>query len=171
MIDGLRAYLFWLVAFAVVISLAIYMTRGSVIATSGRLHASKNVLVHLGVLAALIFVLLALNAWLDSLNLLRSTRGPVSGASYADIHATLPALRLTIGTALIAAVASLVAPRSGRWRFWLGAVALHLAVVFIGTRIYPDLVQRFSVKPNEAVKEALFIERNIDGNPQSLWAG
>ena len=162
MISGLRVYLFWLVALALIISLATYLTRGSLLVANGRVHASSKVLTHLGILAALLFSLLALDAWLDSLELLRSNRGPVSGASYADIHATLPALRITMATALLAVIASLVAPRSDRWRFWGLAVALHFLAVFFGLRVYPDVVQRFSVKPNEAVKEATFIEYNIE---------
>ena len=53
-----------------------------------------------------LFVLTALRLWLvDIPSLLYSTTGPLVGASYTDLHATLPALRISAIAAVIAAVA------------------------------------------------------------------
>ena len=161
LIEGVRAYLFWAVALSLIVATLIYVAHGMVHANQGRFRAHPKALQHIGVLVGLIFLLLALDAWLASMNLLRSTRGPVAGASYADVHAALPALWVSIATALIAAAASFIVPRTGRLLWWAGAIALHILVVFVGVRTYPTLVQRFSVEPNEEVKEAPFIEHNI----------
>ena len=45
---------------------------------------------------------------------LRSTTGPLVGASYADIHATLPAIRVTAALALLASGLVLVGGMRGQ---------------------------------------------------------
>src|SRR6185436_14061212 len=52
---------------------------------------------HLLSLVAALFLLLAWQAYLGIPNLLFSTSGPIAGASYTDINATLPLLYVQIG--------------------------------------------------------------------------
>ena len=62
------------------------------------------------------FLLTAVRLWLvDIPSLLYSTTGPLVGASYTDLHATLPALRVTAVLAALAAVPFLVGGCAGSW--------------------------------------------------------
>jgi len=47
------------------------------------------------------------------------------------------------------------------WRFPAFAVLLFLAFLFLGRGIYPSMVQKFKVVPNEIVLEKPYIEKNI----------
>src|SRR5207253_5504882 len=83
------------------------------------------------------------------------------GASYTDIHASLPALGVLAVMSGVAAVACLAQiARPGLRLLAVGLIALGLVWV-IGLGIYPALLQRFSVTPNELVAERPFIEHNI----------
>ena len=60
--------------------------------------SSRRPGIHLAILLAVLFLLAALRLWLvDIPSLLYSTTGPLVGASYTDLHARLPAMRLSGG--------------------------------------------------------------------------
>ncbi|PYP99686.1 MAG: hypothetical protein DMF82_24130, partial [Acidobacteria bacterium] len=87
--------------------------------------------------------------------------GILFGATYVDIHARVPALRVLIAAAVVAAVVSVVEAVRGRVRYLLVAAALYL-VVLLGGEVYASLLQRFVVAPNEQVKETPYILHNIE---------
>src|SRR2546425_89844 len=110
---------------------------------------------HLAVLIALLFVLLALRVYFVRLpGLLYSTTGPLVGASYADLHAQLTGLRLA-GLAAVASGALVLwgAPRPRLARNTPPAVGLYLGVSLLAVALYPAMVQKLVVAPNELVKE------------------
>jgi uncharacterized membrane protein (UPF0182 family) len=105
-------------------------------------------------------VVFAWQAYLAIPNLLFGTRGPVVGASYTDINATLPILYVKIVVALIvAALAIATIFLSSSKLIWIGLI-LYILTLGAGW-IYPSFVQRFSVAPNELAKETPYIEYNI----------
>jgi len=116
---------------------------------------------HLSLLAALIFGLMAWGSWLDLLQTLLTQNGVVFGASYADVHARIPFIWITLVVLALGAVVS-VWQGFGR-RLWpiAGAVGLYAAVSVAGG-IYAGIVQNFSVTPNELDAEQPFIANNID---------
>src|SRR5205807_6750933 len=63
------------------------------------------------VLGGALLLLRAVGFWLDAFGLLFSPRGAVFGAAYADLHATLPALRLLM---VLAAASGLLDRKSTR---------------------------------------------------------
>lgn len=122
---------------------------------------SRRATRHLGLLAALMLLVLAFGAWLQIPQLLTTTSGVVTGATYADVHARMPALWVLAGAAVVGAVLSVwQAFSAGRLRPILAAVALYLLVSFGGT-VYAGIIQRFVVAPNEQVRETPFIVHNI----------
>src|SRR6266568_3516261 len=110
---------------------------------------------HLAVLIALLFVLVALQVYLVRLpGLLYSTTGPLVGASFADLHAQLTGLRLAGLAAVAGGALVLWGARSQRLaRNTLLAVGLYLGVSLLGVALYPTIVQKLIVAPNELVKE------------------
>lgn len=130
-----------------------------------RLHVSQQAHLHLAGLAALFFLWKSAGYLLDSYGLLFSPSGAVFGASYTDLSARLPALRLLQFTALLAGLSLLVPAVKRENRAWLvsGAfIGLWLAVLIFGYGLYPYFVQRFRVVPNEISLETPYIERNIE---------
>jgi uncharacterized membrane protein (UPF0182 family) len=117
-----------------------------------------------GHLLALVGALLLVKVWgyvLDRYALLLSPGGASFGASYADVHATLPVLSLVMGLAGLASVLCLVQIARPGFRLAVAGVGLWLAGSLLGLGAYPALVQRLHVSPNEIVAERPFIERTI----------
>ncbi len=116
---------------------------------------------HLLALGALILLVKAGGNYLDTFDLLFSPRGVVFGASYSDINAQLPALRvLTILSLGCAALCIWQIGRRGIRPVFI-ALAVLLAANVVGLGIYPTLLQRFRVVPNEIAAERPYIEQNI----------
>jgi uncharacterized membrane protein (UPF0182 family) len=115
-------------------------------------------------LTALVGAILAVKAAgyrLSAYELLFTTRGVVTGAVYSDVHARIPALNLLTGLALIAALAVIVGGYGRGWRIPVAAIAVLFAVQFLGVSVYPELLHRFRVLPNEIVFERPYIQENI----------
>jgi uncharacterized membrane protein (UPF0182 family) len=115
---------------------------------------------HLSVLGAVFLLLLALQYQLARLSLLDSARGVVFGAGYTDVHARLPLMQVQTGIFVLGAVVLLVNIAIRRWRLSLLVAALWLVVAVLGP-VYPGVVQRFRVGPNELAAERPYIEQNI----------
>jgi uncharacterized membrane protein (UPF0182 family) len=116
---------------------------------------------HLLALGALILLVKAGGYYLDTYDLLFSPRGVVFGASYSDINAQLPALRvLTILALVCAAICIWQIGRHGIRPVFI-ALAVLLVASVVGLGIYPTLLQRLRVVPNEIAAERPYIEQNI----------
>ena len=116
--------------------------------------------VHISILAAIIFILLAFSAYLSRYELLYGAYDIFYGAGYADIHARMPMLTLLAIASFAGAALWIYSAISGRLRVGLAAVALYLAVMFLGG-IYPAVIQKFFVDPNELTRESPQIIHNI----------
>src|SRR5207245_3561131 len=87
-----------------------------------------------------------------------SPRGIVFGASYTDIHASLPALGVLTVVGAVAALACLAQIARPGLRLVAGGLIVLGLVWVIALGIYPALLQRFSVTPNELAAERPFIQ-------------
>jgi hypothetical protein len=118
---------------------------------------------HIGALLVLVLVLFAAQLWIvDAASLLYSNTGPLAGASYADVHASLPGIRLSAVAALIAA--GLVVYGVVRQKLiWFAALAVvtyaGASVVFRG--LIPLTEQKFVVAPNELARERTYLQQHI----------
>ena len=122
---------------------------------SGAAQAQVSVLLGFFVLAK------AADYWLDRFDLVSQGGGVITGMTYTDDHAVLPAKNILLGISVICAVLFFV----NVWRrTWLlpsvGLALLAVSAILLGL-IWPGIVQQFQVKPSEADKEAPYIEKNI----------
>ncbi len=116
---------------------------------------------HLLVLGAVALLLFAWGYQLSIPRLLYSTSGAAYGAGYTDVHARLPVMHLLTAIVLLGAVILLVSMFvKVRWLPYV-AVGAWLLVAFLGGSIYPSLLQRFSVVPNEITREREYIAHTI----------
>src|SRR3954454_3629901 len=155
------------VIFSLLLALAVHYLFGAFrIATPGpKLTISARR--HVTILVFFFIVLKACAYWLDRYGLVFSGRGKVTGASYTDVHASLPAKTILFWIAVLIALAVLAS-------LWLKSAQLPvsafvvLLVLSIGISvIYPLIVQQVTVKPNASDKEAPYILRNIQATRQA----
>ncbi len=125
------------------------------------LFLSERAKSHLLCLVAVFLLVKAGGYYLDAFELLYSSRGAAFGATYADVYANLPALRILALLALIASGLSLFQIYRPGFKYLFVGLGALILVHLVGLNLYPSFVQRFRVVPNEAVAERLFIERNI----------
>jgi len=119
---------------------------------------------HLSTLGALLLVAVAAGYQFDSAELVYSTRGirgTIQAATYTDLHAQVPAFTILTVVALGAAVLLL----ANIWFKTLWAIALAggawIGISVLVGGVYPGIVQRLSVEPNELDLERPYIAAHI----------
>jgi uncharacterized membrane protein (UPF0182 family) len=139
----------------------LYLVSGSLSSGfPGRMSMTPSARRHLSLLVAAFLLLLAWGAWLQRAEYLVETSGLLHGASYSDVYGRMPVALVQVVVAIIgAALAVLHAFGRGNWPI-PAAIGLY-AVVSLAGGGYSNLVQRFSVTPNEQVRETPFIQHNI----------
>jgi uncharacterized membrane protein (UPF0182 family) len=157
----LFGWFFQLVLVIAVVSASIHYLNGAVEFSFNR-RVQAGVKIHLSVLFASLAVLKAGGYLLDRWELLFSARGQVFGASYTDVNAQLPALNLLILISLVAAVILLLNLRFQGWTLPIVALSLWLGTSILVGGLYPTLIQRFRVVPDEVNKEEEFVGYNIE---------
>jgi uncharacterized protein len=147
--------------------LVLYYFKGSLSWRKLRDIAGKSGIgLHISLLAALIFALLAVSAYLDRFEVLFGNHQVFTGANYADLHARLPMLTLLAIAALIGALLCIFNAFASSNRAAILAVLLYFAVMFAGN-LYPAFIQKFIVAPNELDKESPQIVHNIKNTLQA----
>src|SRR6266702_4383822 len=136
-------------------TIVLYVLRRDVVVFRRQVTVEPSARLHVAVLIALLFVLVTLRVYFARLpGLLYSTTGRPVGAMYADLHAQLTGLRLAGLAAVASGALVLWGARSHRLaRNTLLAVGLYLGVSLLGVALYPAMVQKLVVAPNELVKE------------------
>lgn len=126
---------------------------------------------HLSVLLGLFVTLKAVAYWLDRYSLavksgnLRS--GDWTGLRYVDANAYLPAKTILFAIAIICALLFFATLWRRTWSLPLiGFGLMVLSAILIGG-LYPAIVQKFQVQPNEAAKEQPYIQKNIDATREA----
>ena len=117
--------------------------------------------VHVAILVALFFFWGVFGAWLDLNDLLFTKRGVVFGPGYTDVTTQLWVLKLIMGLYTLAGLGAIFFAFKPDWRFPAVAILLLIAASVLGRGIYPSLIQKFQVIPNEIVAETPYIEKNI----------
>jgi uncharacterized membrane protein (UPF0182 family) len=144
-----------------VLAALVHLLRGSVVVTERGVRVSAGARNHLLLLGAVWLLLKAVDFWLDRFELVHSPDGVVVGATYTDVHARLPVLGALAVLSAAAALAVAVQTRRPGFRLVAPAVAVLVLAWVAGLGLYPALLQRFRVAPNELVAERPFLEHNI----------
>ncbi|PYV89959.1 MAG: UPF0182 family protein [Acidobacteria bacterium] len=152
---------FLLLLFSFLASLLIYGIEGGVWLTRRGLQLARPARWHLSTIVALFLFLLSFYYQLEIYDLLFSERGIVYGASFTDINAQLPVLRLLIIISAFSGILVALSAFLRRYTLALSALGLLLVVALVGNQVYPEIIQRFEVAPNEISKEAPFIDLGI----------
>ncbi|MBI3028578.1 MAG: UPF0182 family protein, partial [Candidatus Rokubacteria bacterium] len=143
------------------LSLALYVLQRSLVLTAQGPRLAAGARAHLLGLGTAFLVLKAWGFGLDRFEIMYSPRGVVFGASFTDVNASLPVLGMLAALTLLCAAACLFQIWRPGWRFLLAGLVVLGAVWVGGLGVYPALLQRLKVTPNELVAEGPYIVHNI----------
>jgi len=118
--------------------------------------------VQLSVLLGLVVLLKAAAYWLDRYALALKDNKLITGLTYTDVNALLPAKAILTGIAVICSLLFFANIVRKSWLLPAAGTALLVISSVLIAGIYPAAIQQFQVKPSESSKEAPFIQRNID---------
>jgi len=155
----------WLMAVLILATIAtalIYFVRRSFQFLPPRtLRIAPATRTHLAILVASIFFVGTWGVWLELYQILFTKRGVVFGPGYTEVTTQLWILKLLMGVTVFCGLTILFLVFRRDWRLPAVGIAAFFAVIIIGRGIYPSVVQRFIVVPNEIVLERPFLEKNI----------
>jgi uncharacterized membrane protein (UPF0182 family) len=161
----------WLFAALIIITLMVvgtHLLNGGIVVQPPRPKVRRATKAHLAVLLAVLALVKAADYWLQRYELTTADRGFVRGALYSVVNAQLPATVLLALIAVLAAGVFLSTLKTNTWRWPAVVCSLWVVIAVLGGAIYPAIVQRLVVAPNQRDKEAEFIQRNIDATRQAF---
>jgi uncharacterized membrane protein (UPF0182 family) len=162
----------WLAIFvSLLAAIAAHYFHGSIRPQLRLAGVQPAALAHISVLLGLLALVKAIQYWLGTYALDFSPRGVVTGASYTDVHAQLPALKLLAIISVVSAILFLVNIRFRTIALPLAAVGIWILFAFVVGGLWPLVVQNFSVKPQELQRESPFIARNIVATRAAFGVG
>jgi len=164
-----QQWLVYLTALCAALSAIVYTARGAIVVKGRWPVMSPAVRAHLLFALACVVATIAWGFRIEMYETLFSKRGIAYGATFTDVYANLVAYRLLIVACLVCAAFLLVSMRSGaqsgpealKWPLIsvVGVVVLWVLGVFV----WPTVVQRLIVNPNELEKERPYLEHAIEG--------
>lgn len=91
--------------------------------------------------------------------------GPVG---YAEVHGEIPARRLLAVLSVAAAIAVVYGARTERWKAAVTTLTVAALAWPAGLLVYPELIQRFRVEPNELELERPYLEAEIEATRRAF---
>ena len=163
------SFLSGLAVVSLLLLVVVYWMRSDIIVRPRSVSIGREAGIHVAILLATVLLLTAVRLWLvDSANLLYSATGPLVGASYSDLMARLPGIRVSAVVAVIAAVAVLVGALRDRLpRYALFAVGGYVVVAILGRGLFPLVMQKFVVAPTELTRETPYLRAHIAATRQA----
>ncbi len=159
--EMLKAFVSFMLLATAVITATVYYVRGGITLTDRGAAVDGKVRRHLAVLVGVFACLIAAGFYLDSFRVLFSNNNAFYGAGYVDVNSRLLTYRvLTFLTPLAGAMLA-VGIWKGAWRMALLPPVIVVALYIIGIRVYPGLLQKFKVAPNELALETPYIDNNL----------
>lgn len=157
-----------LVLTTVVVAVALYLN-GAIRFNGRRVTSTRGAKIYLSALFAIVAIVRAVSYRLDMFELLYSNRtGIFFGPGFTDINSRLPAIRLLMVVALIAAALFIFNIFRRGWTLAAVSVGSWIVVAIAAGTIYPAFVQRFSVLPDQLGKEREYITYNMDAT-KAAW--
>ena len=145
-----------------IVTLVFHYLNGGIRLQTPFQRVTPQVKVHISVILALMALTKTVQYYLARFGLTLSHRGVVDGATYTDVKAQLPALNLLMLISVAAAILFIANIFRRGWVFPIIAVGLWGFISIVVGTIYPAVIQRFVVQPNEYAREQTYIKRNID---------
>ncbi|MFT5222214.1 MAG: uncharacterized membrane protein (UPF0182 family), partial [Glaciecola sp.] len=162
-----QSWLFTSLILTLVVTVAAHVMLGGVRPDNQGDKMTPPVKRHLSILVIAILVVRAVGWYLDRFALNFSPQGTVTGASFTDVNAELPALHLLIGLTVVAIGLVVYSMRQSGFLFAGAGIALLVVASVVLQAAYPALIQRLRVDPQEFDREELYIDRNLEATRAS----
>ena len=161
-INDLLVWGFNIFLLTTLVAAAAHYVNGALRLRRGAAFFSGGAKVHLSLLLAGLALLRAGLYQVDAYRLLYSNRADqFFGPGYTEISARLPAIRLLMAVAVLTAVALVINIWRKGWTLPVVAAAAWALVAVGAGLIYPAVVERLQVAPNEVVSQEDSIVNNI----------
>ncbi|MDP9405474.1 MAG: UPF0182 family protein, partial [Actinomycetota bacterium] len=157
----LNSWLFTTLLVTLVAAAAAHYVFGGIRPQSPAQRVTAQANVHLSLLLAAVVAVRAWGFRLDQFLLSYSQRGQVTGLSYTDVTAQLPAYRLLLVIAVVCVALFLVNVRFRGWLLPSAGVGILVVASVVLAGVFPAIVQRLRVDPQELERERPFIEDNV----------
>lgn len=154
-------WLFFALVTSTIAAIALHYADEAVEVFGNSVHFAPKVKAHIFTLIAAMFFLKACGYRLAMYNLLFSRGSLFDGAGYTEVNANMPVLWILFVAAIIGGVIVLGGiRRRGTGQVLVAFVGLFGLSIVAGY-MYPSLVQRYSVQPNEQEDQSPYIKRAI----------
>jgi uncharacterized membrane protein (UPF0182 family) len=147
---------------AIIASAAVHYIYGGIRTQVKEERTTVAARVQLSVLLGLLVSLKAVAYWFDRYALTLKEGRLITGLTYSDVNALLPAKSILAAIAVICSLLFFANIAKKSWLLPIAGVALMVIASVLIAGVYPAAIQQFQVKPSESTKEAPFIQRNID---------
>jgi len=155
----------WLMAMIIInllLVLLIYFYKQAFSFSLGKVAIAPKAQIHISLLLVGIFALEIVAYWLRGFNLLYSSRSSIFyGAGYTDINAQLVGYRIMMVVMAVCAGLIIFSIIKKRWQVLIYAFFVYVGSGIAFSVLYPIIVQKFIVEPNEQAKEMPYISNNI----------
>ena len=162
-INAVKSWFIGMVVLLFIATAVIYMLRQGIAFTVGRISISAPARKHLAILLAALMFLIGISYWLSRFDILYSMRSSsFYGAGYTDINAQLPAAWIMTIVSFLTGLAIIFALFKRNFKLLAKFAIGFVVVAILAGSVYPALIQKFVVDPNEQSKELQYIENNIE---------
>ena len=150
------------IVLAIIASAAVHYIYGGIRPQVKEERTTVAARVQLSILLGLLVLLKAVAYWFDRFALSLKEGRLITGLTYSDVNALLPAKSILAAIAVICSLLFFANIVRKSWLLPTAGVALMVIASVLIAGVYPAAIQQFQVKPSESTKEAPFIQRNID---------
>jgi uncharacterized membrane protein (UPF0182 family) len=160
-----QAFISWgisLVLISTVAAVGVHYLYGGIRPQAQSERTTTAARVQISVLLGFLVLLKAVAYWYDRYALALKENRLITGMTYTDVNALLPAKAILAAIALVCALLFFANIVRRSWLLPTAGTALLVISSVLIAGIYPAAIQQFTVKPSESSKEAPFIQRNID---------
>ncbi len=164
--------LLFILAVALVVSLVVHAAVGAVrVSSSARTSIlslrgpgplTDKAQRHVSILLGSGFILYAIILFLSRYELSFDSGSLLTGITYTDQHANIGAYTIMSVISLLIGAVFIANFWLKRWSLPIIGLVLMVASSLIITMIYPMIIQRFNVRPDEPTKEAPFIQKHLE---------
>ena len=160
--NAVLTFAWWVVLPSFVLTISFYFLKTAFWVDRSGFILDKNAGKHIFTFGALIFLLFAIGNILSRFNLLTIPHSLGTGAYFATVNAILPVLLVLAGLALVCSGTFLLNLFRNSKTLILLSVGAYFLIWLVGLTLYPTVLQKLVVSPNELVKEKPFIKHNIE---------
>jgi uncharacterized membrane protein (UPF0182 family) len=160
-----QAFISWgisLILISVVAAVGVHYLYGGIRPQAQTERTTTAARVQISVLLGFLVLLKAVAYWYDRYALALKENRLITGMTFTDVNALLPAKAILAAIALVCALLFFANIVRRSWLLPTAGTALLVISSVLIAGLYPAAIQQFTVKPSESSKEAPFIQRNID---------